>query len=169
MDVRTINTIFMRAQGGTPDMWGGNATHFTSYTLTWSSDLSNNGCAHPLRTARTSNRAFQFWKKSKLWYWGSNKGEKKNPHGLSELLKPSDVIFTAIYDCVVGQLNSGHRRYMKYDSHTNTPAAIEAMVFLFSAQSMLHSHSPHLIPSRNPDIFLNTHTHDIDINFRMYI
>lgn len=77
MDVRTINTIFMRAQGGTPDMWGGNATHFTSYTLTWSSDLSNNGCAHPLRTARTSNRAFQFWKKSKLWYWGSNKGGKK--------------------------------------------------------------------------------------------
>lgn len=79
MDVRTINTIFMRAQGGTPDMWGGNATHFTSYTLTWSSDLSNNGCAHPLRTARTSNRAFQFWKKSKLWYWGSNKGGKKKP------------------------------------------------------------------------------------------
>lgn len=37
---------------------------------------------------------------------------------------------------------------------TKTPAAMEAMVFLFSPQSTLHSQSPHLIPSRNPDILL---------------
>lgn len=37
---------------------------------------------------------------------------------------------------------------------TRTPAAIDAMVFLLSPQSTLHSQSPHRIPSRKPDMTL---------------
>lgn len=39
-----------------------------------------------------------------------------------------------------------------YFSNTRTPAATDAMAFLLSPQSMLHSQSPHRIPSRNPDM-----------------
>lgn len=40
----------------------------------------------------------------------------------------------------------------KCRSNTRTPAATDAMAFLLSPQSTLHSQSPHRIPSRNPDM-----------------
>lgn len=38
--------------------------------------------------------------------------------------------------------------------NTRTPAAMDAMVFLLSPQSTLHSQSPQRIPSINPDMTL---------------
>lgn len=44
------------------------------------------------------------------------------------------------------------RRKHKCVCTTSTPAATDAMAFLLSPQSTLHSQSPHRIPSRNPDM-----------------
>lgn len=44
--------------------------------------------------------------------------------------------------------------FEEISGNTRTPAAIEAIVFLRSPQSTLHSQSPHRIPSRNPDMTL---------------
>ncbi len=85
-----------------------------------------------------------------------------NCSSLGYIIAASMMIHQPVKNCTRVQcqrntLSSGITGYKKRNKiywHTRTPAAMEAMVFLFSPQSTLHSQSPHLIPSRNPDILL---------------
>lgn len=67
---------------------------------------------------------------------------KNNIPRLCKYVKSSIQIYICLY-CLE-----------EINGNTRTPAAIEAIVFLRSPQSTLHSQSPHRIPSRNPDMTL---------------
>lgn len=56
--------------------------------------------------------------------------------------------------CTFISLASLFSRYWEAHVYTRTPAVTEAMAFLLSPQSTLHSQSPHRIPSRKPDMTL---------------
>ncbi len=85
-----------------------------------------------------------------------------NCSSLGYIIAASMMIHQPVKNCTRVQcqrnnISSGITGYKKLNKiywHTRTPAAMEAIVFLFSLQSTLHSQSPHLIPSRNPDILL---------------